>query len=678
MVMPRGPVPSVGSPAQVSVNGATLNLIPGTWKVAKADRFGQKISTGALRYQDFNPFESAHSVASLTGGYGLRRYSDVASPDDPVVQTMYDEADDVDCRWGPPILAPQRLSEDTGLDGTVVWMGDITPAAGALEGQTQFVAIGGTKLAHRHTDGSWHVHPLTFPATVRRGAVGIFNGQIIVGFGDAAQAVYTNDLDTITPIQSLLGDPLYVWAFTADRSATYAAGGVDTAKSNQIISSTNGVSDYDTDNALVCSGADGAITSLVPGGGLGLLYVGREHELGSVDNNGIYRVLQPFDSRLATNGQPMRWGLGGVGEGEQRGTVRIFLSRDHSLWAYSPSSDSAGSIQDLSVWGKQGMRPKNIRGITTSMQGTARWFYHVIRNVKTGNSYLLALDAHTGTPHPIGSLGAVTSNAMGVTSLFGDNPILFVGTDTDVVKLTLPLDGENPLDDDAIFYQLSGTLTLPDIELGFPDEDKINLFFRVVGTAEQAGLNDGLQPGDHSIDVELSFDGGPYVAIGTASVSPVVEFRIPNFPASKRAKPRFRLRTNDPRTTPQLLGFSYRVSLNPKVYRIWDFDVAVPSPAGPTGAISLDNPQTQIDAFWKALRAGTPVDFTDRWQFGYVVRILDFGETEIAEESLNTIETRLHFTLLEVYGPTTAPYHLAWGDPKTIWGGPYPNSTWGL
>lgn len=678
MSMPRGPITAQGTQNEVSLAGINMVLAAGTWRVSEAPRFGEKISTGSFRYADFNQFESAHALSSFVGGYGLRRYSDVPDPTDPKVQSCYDETDDVDARFGPAILAPQRLLEDTGLDGPVVWVGEVTPILGALQGQTQFVAIGGTKVSIRGATGLWSLTTITLPATVRKGAVGTFNGQIIIGFGADALAIYTNDLSTTTPVLDLFGVPIYIYAFTSDRAATYAAGGTSSATANQIIASTNGVSDYDTAHPNICSSSDGAITGLNPGGGLALLYIGREHELGEIDNNGVYRTLVPFDSYLPTNCQPMRWGQGGVGGGEQKGSVRIFFSRDHSLWAYTPSSDSAGSIEDMSVWGKQGFRPKNLKGITTAIQGTARWLYHTIINSTTGNSYLLAVDVNTGVVHPVGSLGPVQADAMGVTSLFGTNPLLFVGSGADLLKIILPLDGENPVDDSAILYQLSGTLTMPDIDLGFPDEDKIGLFFRVVGTAEGSDGFEGLQAGDHAIDVEISFDGGPYQMVGTASTSPMVEFEIPTFPTFKRAKPRFTLRTNDPTTTPQLLGFSMRVSLNSKLYRIWEFDALVPFDVYPTGAQSLDNPQTVIDAFWHARRAGTPVLFEDRWQFVYKVRILQVAETEIAEESLNTKEERMSFRLLEVSGPVAGPYDLAYGDPRTIYGGPIPNSTYGL
>lgn len=673
-----GPTPGQGSGSDVRVNGAPLVLRNGTYKVIEAPRFGEKISTGDLRYADFNTFESAHAVALFTGGYGLRRYSDVADSSTPEIQSCYDEAEDVDCRYGPAILALQRLPEVTGLDGPIVWMGEFTPARGSLAGQTQFIAVGGTQVAHRHGDSDWHVHPIALPAQARRGAVGVFNGNLIFGFGSDALAVYSDDIDTYANVTNQALAPLYLWAFTSDRAQALAAGGPLLTDANKLIAGTNGATNYDTDHAVTCSTSEGEITGLSPGGGLVLVFVGRDRELGCVDNNAIYRSLVAFDSSLPTNCVPMRWGQGGLGQGEQRGSVRIFYSRDRSLEAYSPSTATTGGLQDMSVWGKQGFRPQRVKGITTAIQGTSRWLYHTIYNATLDESFLLAADMNSGVIHVVGALGPVQALAMGVTSIFGDRPTLFIGAGADIVRIRLPLEGENPIDDPEMFYQLSGTLTMPDIDLGFPDEDKVGLFFRLVATAEVNGVDVGLQPGTHSIDVEMSFDGGPYVPVGTMNSSPSVEFAIPDTPTFKRAKPRFTLRTSDPASTPQLLGFSLRVSLNAKLYRIWDFEAMMLSDTFPTGGQDTRNPQNVINDFWVARIRGRPVEFTDRWGFQYTVRILQFAEQEITEENLKTPETMLSFRLLELTGPHAGPYSLAWGSPLTIWGGPMPNSTWGL
>ena len=91
MVVVPWPNPIPGQPDQVQIDGMPLQLVPGKYSVEEADRFGEKVSQGTLRYADFNPYESAHAVAALTGGAGLRRYSDAG--DDPTqFATLYKES----------------------------------------------------------------------------------------------------------------------------------------------------------------------------------------------------------------------------------------------------------------------------------------------------------------------------------------------------------------------------------------------------------------------------------------------------------------------------------------------------------------------------------------------------------------------------------------------------------
>ena len=62
------PNPIPGQPDQIIVDGMPLQLVPGRYSVEEADRFGEKVSQGTLKYADFNPYESAHAVAAFTGG----------------------------------------------------------------------------------------------------------------------------------------------------------------------------------------------------------------------------------------------------------------------------------------------------------------------------------------------------------------------------------------------------------------------------------------------------------------------------------------------------------------------------------------------------------------------------------------------------------------------------------
>jgi hypothetical protein len=68
---------NVGSDGEVTVDGIPLMLVPGTYDCHEAERFGEKMSVGDLRYSDFRPGESGFATTDWSKGYGLRRYSDL-------------------------------------------------------------------------------------------------------------------------------------------------------------------------------------------------------------------------------------------------------------------------------------------------------------------------------------------------------------------------------------------------------------------------------------------------------------------------------------------------------------------------------------------------------------------------------------------------------------------------
>lgn len=359
----------------------------------------------------------------------------------------------------------------------------------------------------------------------------------------------------------------------------------------------------------------------------------------------------------------MRWALGSGGE-EQRGALALVFPRDRSLWLYTPSGGGAGTAENISVWSKQGLRPPTIRGRTTSIQGTARWLYHCINNGTSGNSWLLKRDMLSGAVHSQNDLGVNLGDAMGVTSLFGSNPLLMVGSGNNAVSLILPLDGESPLDDPNTRYQPSGILDMPDIDLGFPDEQKIPFTIRVVA--------DNLTPAGQQIEVWASLDGEPLTQLGIVENTPGGTVSFPSTVSANRIQIRFILKTIDPALTPQLLGFSLRVSINAKLYRIWRFQAALPGVRHQDGSEDRRNPKSMIDALWELRILGVPVAFVDRWGDQWTVRILKVSEAEIVREIDRVAESRMELTLLEF---ARGEGGTKWDDPIAIWDAP--SSIWG-
>lgn len=628
------PLPLVGRGGMVELGGVPLAYIEETYLVEEAERFGQKISIGPLSYGDFTPHESSYSFSLFPGGYGLRRSSDLEDPRQAA--GYYLEADGVDASGVGIHLAP-LLTTETLPNSTapVVWLGEFTPSGGTAK----WVAVAGTKIYTRNSDGTWTDTGLALPAGARRGAVGVFDGKLVIGFGAAATAKYTADLSTLNDIKDDAGPPannLYVFAFTSDRASAYIAGGTDSTQAHVVWSSTNG-SVYATSSKTTCGTKDSAITSLSPGGGVAIVFVGKETELGEIDTAGIYRVLVPFDSRLSTNASPARWWMGSGGQ-EQRGPLILIFPRERSLWAYQPSSEQTGTAENISPWAKPFIRPLNARGRPTAVQGAARWLYVAIQT-QSGTTWILRRDARSGAWHSWFSLGNVSCEAIGITSLFGGLPLLFLGKGNDVVSLRLPADGESPLDDANSRYASQGDLYLPDIDLGFVDEDKVVFGIRLVA--------ENLKSGEQEIQVSYSLDGGSYTLLGAIVSGPSGELVFSPNPTAKRIGLRLRFITTNNTKTPILLGGTVRLSLNTRLYRVWSFDALLPWSGTPTLADNLHNPKTDLDALWAARESGTPVTFVDRWGTSWLVRIVGLREQGLGVEAMRTPETRLSVRLLQ-------------------------------
>lgn len=643
MTMLAGPHPGVGKESRVRLGNVPLEYVPGTWHVEEAPRFGEKLSTGSLRYADFNPYESAHSIADWGGGYGLRRYSDVENPDDDHIRTMYFEADGVDCRNGSAILAPARTSETlTGATGDILWLGEFTPSSGALSGVRTIVAVTTTKVFYRDTAaaGTWTdsgIGPLGVSPV--RGAIGVFNDRLIIGFGAASVGYFTTNLSTVTAMSNSTPANIYVGAFTADRAAAYVAGGTTAASSlTNVISSTNGGTGYALDSAaVVCGSSFSAITALAPGGGLNTVYVQKYFELGAIDNSAVYKILLPFDN-LVDRGAGLRWWLGRGGD-QQRGPLTLLFTRDRSPWLYQPSTSTAGEASNIAPWADPSLRPSAFRGVPEAFQGTATWLYYTIKN--GSNRLLVARNTLTSDNHSIFTVGTGSAYAMLLSTNFTDSqPRMLISQGVGIRVFVLPLDGDSPLDDTACRYTSTGTLITPEIDLGFPDETKIFYTVNVVA--------DALVPAAQQIQVEFSVDGSAYTSLGTVSTSPSQELTFPAQTTGKRMKLRFTLTTTSNTLTPILLGCSVRMSLNPKLYRVITFDAKLPTANAEHGGFNLRNAKTDMDTLWSMRRTGFPFNFTDRWSQLWTARLLKVEEKEGSREPNATPETLLTLTILEI------------------------------
>lgn len=688
--------PTPGQNDQVVIDSLPLQLVPGKYSIEEADRFGEKVSQGTLKYADFNPYESAHAVAAFTGGYGLRRYSD-AGDDASKVATLYKESSNVNCAFAPAVLSPEIVYETLpGCTGACVWMSEVwhlNTGSGSID--KMFLAVGPvgneTGIWQRIGDFNWTSLATIPNGTALQGAITVYKNILILGFGAQRLAVGF-DLGTHaqSQITEVSGAPLFVWAATADKAQLLLAGGPKNIDFHLVTSSILPLTEFSNefDSTLVGTGVimsvdtgDTRITSLAPGGGLVAVYVGKTNELGMVDlgtpnltggsgtppgpsSGGVYHSLVPFDSNFDTNCLPMHWLLAS-GADQQRGSLVLVFPREHALWEYAPADQFSGTASNISPWAIDFRRPPHARGLVTAILGTARWLYFAVQN-GAGHTWIDRTDQTTGAPHtyldldPPGDQNSKNTDCRGMatTTIFGSNPRLFFSVHTQVAHVILPLDGDSEIDDPACRYQLQGYVDVPDIDLGFPDEDKIGFTVRII--------SDNLDDSHRYHRVWWAEDGGPWNDMGVFTNSPGDEQDFPLQNVAKRISLRIWFYTDDPTQTPMLWGFSLRVSLNTKVYRLFVLQVRLPADSFTTLADDLQNPYQLINHFWYKRRLGFALPYTDPWTDNYFVRIIKLQQQQALREPDKTPEWVMDMTLLEFYTQhRPSPTKVLYDDPNS-------------
>ena len=637
-----------GQVEEVILGGLPMQLVPGKYVIQEADRFGEKVTQGDLKYSDFNPYESSQSSSTLISGAGLMRYTDVQDP--TTVGTYYKETSNVSCVAMPIVLSPEILQQPLpGALSTPVWMGEVVTYDAGRNPTRHMIAVGSRGVWERAASGIW-TRIITLPADPLQNAVMVFRETLVIGYGGARTAQATSDLATLHDVTgnstTTAGPdvgPLYVYAATSDHASAYLAG-TNSGDPTIIVSSLTADSHYTTPTAT----GQGAIRSLAPGGGIALVYIGKDQELGELDTVGLYRTLIPFDSSLYGNCQPIRWYLSS-GSDAQRGPTVLIFPRGHGLWMYAPSTITAGDSFNISPWSQPWLRPPNAIGLVTAIQGSSRWLYFAVRR-SDGHTWIYRRDAATGASHTWLDLGVGTCYAMSITTVVPSNPgnpVILIGYGTSVLSVQMPVNGDAEVDDPTVRHQLIGYLDLPDTELGFPDEQKIPISVRLVG--------EKLVPNERWLDVDYSIDGGNWVRLGTVNTSlPTSELMFPSGIVFRRLAVRIWFHSSDGDESPELWGISIRMSLNPKLYRLFVLQATVPTASFSTLADNLQNPYTLIQDLWQRRREGFPVDYSDPWNDNFLVRILKMQQTQMLRQPDLVPETTLDFTLLEVVKGRTA------------------------
>jgi hypothetical protein len=628
-----------GQQEEVILSGLPMQVVPGKYVIQEADRFGEKVSQGDLKYADFNPYESSQSTSTLVSGAGLQRYTDVQDPS--TVNTYYKESSNVSCTSMPAVLSPEMLQEPLpGAAAAAVWMGEFTDASSTRH----MIAVGPNGVWERATSGVW-TQRLTLPAVPLQNAVSIFHNTLIIGYGSAHTAQATSNLTSLVDVtgnsSSTAGadiGPIYVYAATSDHATSYVAGS-NSGDPSIVLASLQPTSLYTTPTQT----GTGAVRSLAPGGGIALVYVGKDAELGEIDQQGLYRTLIPFDGIYSGNCQPLKWYLAS-GADAQRGPTVLVFPRGHGLWMYAPSTITGGDAYNISPWSQPWLHPPNARGVVTAIQGSSRWLYFAVCRQSDGHTWIYKRDAATGASHTWLDLGVGKCYALAITTIVPTSPgnaALLIGYGNSVLTVTLPIDGDNENDDSSVKHNTVGYLDLPDTELGFPDEQKIPISIRLA--------TDKVAPNSRWFTVDVAYNGGNWITLGTVNAPlPAQELQFPTNTSFRRLSVRIWFHSSDGDESPSLYGVSIRMSLNPKLYRLHVIQCTVPTGSFQTLADNLYNPVTTIKTLWQRRRDGFPVTFVDPWNEPYMVRILKMQQTQMLRQPDLIPETALDFTLLEV------------------------------
>jgi hypothetical protein len=641
----------------VELGGHPLPVEPGSYAVEEADQFGQRVSTGPLTHDDLNPHTSSAVVTNLSGGYGLRRFSDLDDRDQAA--KMYSMSNGVDCRFGQAILGPSEEGDYvTGYAAAAVWIGDIPwGTAGAL----QTWGVFGPHLFRQAADGVWTEQGASVLVQAPT-CVAFFNDRLICGYGAArtAQFITNGAPPTVADIEDENGAALYVWALTADNSQLYIAGGPAVTDFAKVMASTTHTL-FDTFSTVTCGSPDTYITDLAPGGGVATVYVGKETELGGIDLDGTYRVLVPFDTRSLRNCKNMTWWLGRM-SAEQRGPMILVFPRERALWTFEPQGDTmSGRAQNISAWAHEAIRPSGARGRIVAIQGSARWLYYAVVNdspyyvedatespfsVKGGSMmWINAMDARTGAHHTLFNVSAGShAEFLAVAGASVGAPRLYYSTDDAVLLrpagVYLPLDGDSPRDaPESYLFSSYGDLFLADADFGFPDEEKVWFSIRIAA--------ENLLAPDRFIDVYYRIDGGVRTYLGQANSGEVTELAFPSTTVGKRLTVHLHFETGDPEESPVLLGASARASLNLRLYKRWRLVCTIPRSEYGMGSLDYQDPKRLLDTLWESRRDGVPIDFKDRWRDRYKVRVLKMQEADVASGESEVPGTAIELVLLE-------------------------------
>ena len=165
-----------------------------------------------------------------------------------------------------------------------------------------------------------------------------------------------------------------------------------------------------------------------------------------------------------------------------------------------------------------------VRGMVTAMAGDNRWLY-VALYTSGGDTYVVAGRETTAAEqrlgrmiwHPIAYLPGRKCRAMHISGLW-TNPRLLLALDNYLGVVVLPRAGDNPVQDRNCRFVTAGSITYPKHSWQTPATLKVWKSIEIE--------SEDLSP-NRAVDVYYRIDGGAWLRVGQATVSPRHVLRIP-------------------------------------------------------------------------------------------------------------------------------------------------------
>ena len=155
-----------------------------------------------------------------------------------------------------------------------------------------------------------------------------------------------------------------------------------------------------------------------------------------------------------------------------------------------------------------------VRGQITALAGDNRWLYAALYTAG-GDTYIMAGRVAQGQEqvfgaliwHPLAKIASKKCEAMHISGLW-TNPRLFFGLGVDVAYIILPRHSDNPIQDSACRYSLTGSIYFPAHSWGTPTTVKIWKSVEIMGD---------LLSSARYVNIYYRVDGGSWVLAGKAA-----------------------------------------------------------------------------------------------------------------------------------------------------------------